>query len=421
MTTRRDLLLMAAGTALLTACRDTRPPGVAVPDMVLADSDAGLLILGPDHRVEKPTANAVVSFDGALVYAASPTVTGGTALLSIHPQTLARTERGAVDGRWFPRVVSNDGLSCALTDVPPDPSAPVPAPRAATALLIVQNGVERRLDLPGVVEPDAFTNDGTALFVLEWLPAGGPDRYRVRLLDLKSGELHPLLTRAKTPVPPGAEEEMRGAGRHAVLSPDRQILYTLYTHQADHRHTRDLIAGRPGGVHAFVHVLHLVERWAYCLDLPHPFGEGPAAAHAIAVSPAGDRLVVADVSTGTLAHADTAALRVLRVSRLPAGSGSAGSGPVASGPAGIGSAGMVATSGGRVFVGAGRTVTAVDGADAVTRTWAVPDVIRGVGVSRDGRRLYVGGTDEILWFDTGTGERLGKAPAGGLAGLRHVA
>jgi hypothetical protein len=82
---------------------------------------------------------------------------------------------------------------------------------------------------------------------------------------------------------------------------------------------------------------------------------------------------------------------------------------------------MVATSGGRVFVGAGRTVTAIDGADAVTRTWTVPDVIRGVGVSRDGHRLYVGGTDEVLWFDTVTGERLGRTPAGGLAGVRHVA
>ena len=114
-------------------------------------------------------------------------------------------------------------------------------------------------------------------------------------LDLASGKVGPLLTRAKAPVPAGAEEEMHGEGRQAVLSPDREVLYTLYTHQPGHRHTRDLIAGRRGNVHAFVHVLHLNERWAYCLDLPGPFGTGPASGHAVAVSADGGQLAVVDM------------------------------------------------------------------------------------------------------------------------------
>ena len=103
--------------------------------------------------------------------------------------------------------------------------------------------------------------------------------------------MQPLLLRDKTLVPPGAEEEMRGEGRQAVLSPDRTRLYTLYLHQADHQHTRDLLPGRhaPDGttVHAFVHVLSLTEGWAYCLDLPAPFGEPAAGTHALTVSPDG--------------------------------------------------------------------------------------------------------------------------------------
>lgn len=406
MTTRRNLMIMMTGAALLAACRDdTRPRArAAVPDVLLVESRDGLYVLG-DGRSDALGAQALVSLDAALVYSAS-TDGAGTALVSVDPSTGTRTARGTFAGRWFPRAVSTDGSSCALTDVPPDPSAGLPAARSRTALLVVKDGRERRLDLAGVVEPDAFTSDGTGLFVLQWLPAGAPDRYRVRLLDLASGLLQPLLTRNKTPVPAGAEEEMRGAGRQAVLSPDRQILYTLYTHQADHRHTRDLLAGRPGGVHAFVHVLHLTERWAYCLDLPHPFGEGPAAGHALAISPDGKRLVVADMASGSLAHAETTALVVERVSAIPADPGTAG---------------VSIAAGSEIFVGAGRTVTTIDSAaGTVGLRWTVPADIRGMGISRDGNRLYVGGADEVVWFNAGTGGLLGRAPIDGLSALRSI-
>jgi hypothetical protein len=303
------------------------------------------------------------------------------------------------------------------------------------------------MDLPGLVEPDAFTTDGTGLFVLQWLPAGAPDRYRVRLLDLTSGVLEPLLTRAKTPVPPGAEEEMRGAGRQALLSPDRQVLYTLYTHQGEHRHTRDLVAGRPGGVHAFVHVLHLDQRWAYCLDLPHPFGEGPATGHTMALGGDGLSLFVADLASGSLARADTRDLSVRGVAALPAeirlpapvpaapvpaapvpaapvpaATGAAGTGPAGGGPATTGPAAMVAApTGGTVFVGSGNAVTVADvTTGAAAARWGVPHPVRGLGLSRDGRRLYAGGADEVVWLDTGTGELLGRAPVSGLTALRHV-
>jgi hypothetical protein len=287
------------------------------------------------------------------------------------------------------------------------PASARPTARARTSLLVTSVSGQRRFDLTGVVEPDAFTADGTGLFVLEWLPATAPDRYRVRLLDLTSGRVEPLLTRNKVPVPAGAEEEMRGDGRQAVLSPDRGVLYTLYTHQPGHQHTRDLIAGRPGGVHAFVHVLHLQQRWAYCLDLPHPFGEGPAEGHAIAVSTDGQRLAVVDVTSGSLAYADTASLKIERVDAVPAMGGVAGL--------------VLSPDAERVIVGAGKALTVMNrGAGAVSAGWSVPDPIRGLGMSRDGNRLYAGGADEVVWLDASSGTLRGRARVDGLTALRHV-
>jgi hypothetical protein len=410
MTTRRDLFLIAGGlvAAGTTGCREpvrapAAAPGVTVPDVLVAESGPGLVILGGTRRHQLGPA-AAVRPDGGLAYAVTPDPAGGSSLVRIDPADGVPIRSGTLGGGWVPRAVSADGRACALGRHQPSAR---PAGRDRTALLVTTGDRQRRYDLGGVVEPDAFTHDGAGLFVLEWLPPEAPDRYRVRLLDLASGRVEPLLTRAKASVPAGAEEEMRGDGRHAVLSPDRQLLYTLYTHQPGHRHTRDLLAGRPGGVHAFVHVLHLTERWAYCLDLPHPFGTGPADGHAVAVSADGRRLAVVDATSGALAYADTGALRIERVDRVPAGRG----------PAGL----ALAADGRRAFVGAGATVTVLDGGTgAVTARWGVPGPVRGLGLSPDTARVYAGGTDEVVWLDSGTGAVQGRVPVEGLTALRHV-
>ena len=408
------------GAAVLTGCRtrgaavaatpevatsEVAPSDVAttVPDVVLADSRQGLLVL--DRSGARPLgAAAVASPDGDLVYAVARGDRGGSSLVRLDPAQTVPAGRSALAPGWVPRVISTDGRSCALSRTP---ASARPTARTRTALLVSNQGAQRRYDLTGVVEPDAFTTDRSGLFVLEWLPATAPDRYRVRLLDLASGRVEPLLTRNKVPVPAGAEEEMRGDGRQSVLSPDRQVLYTLYTHQPGHQHTRDLVAGRPGGVHAFVHVLHLNERWAYCLDLPHPFGEGPASGHALAVSADGLRLTVVDLTSGSLAYADAATLRIERVVAVPTLEGAA--------------ALVLSPDGNRVFVGAGKSVTVLDRhTSAVTAGWFVPGVIQGMGISRDGTRLYAGLAGEVRWLDAASGSLRGRALVDGLTALRHV-
>jgi hypothetical protein len=400
MTTRRNLFIIAGGAAVSAGCRETSRAAVSVPDVLVADSRQGLVVLGGVRR-RRLGAAAAASPDGRLVYAVTRDTGGGSVLVRLDPADGVTTRSSTLGGGWFPRVVAADGRACALGRTA---ASARPAARARTALLVTTEGRQQRYELDGVVEPDAFTQDDLGLFVLEWLPPQAPERYRVRLLDLTSGVLQPLFTRDKVPVPAGAEEEMRGDARQAVLSPGQQMLYTLYTHQPGHRHTRDLIAGRPGGVHAFVHCLHLTERWAYCLDLPDPFGAGPAEGHAIAVSADGRRLAVVDVTSGSLAYADAARLTIDRVIPVPHASGAA----------------SLALSE-QVFIGVATTLTVLDGGtDRVTARWPVPATIRGLGLSRDQARVYSGGADEVVWLDARSGAVQGRAAVDGLTTLRHV-
>ena len=398
MTTRRRFLTLAGAgaAALIGGCESPRADrrGTTVPDVVLAESSKGLVVLG-GARPGAPGARAAASADGRLICAVV-----GADLVRFDPANGISTRGVTLGGGWLPRVVTARG--CVLTRTA---AAVVPKGRDRTSLLVTVDGRKQEYDLPGVLEPDAFTTDHTGLFVLDWRPAEAPDSYRVRLLDLAGGTVGPLLTRDKTAVPPGAEEEMRGEGRQAVPSPDGQILYTLYTHQPGHRHTRDLLSGRPGNAHAFVHVLHLEQRWAYCLDLPHPFGEGPPAGHAIAVSPDGDELAVLDAASGKLALAGTTALTVAGVVEAPRSERPAS---VAYHPDGM-----------RILAGVGRTVTVLDHAGAATANWPVPGEVRGLAVSRDGNRVYCGGSDEVVWLDA-AGSVQGRAPVEGLVNLRSV-
>ena len=200
---------------------------------------------------------------------------------------------------------------------------------------------------------------------------------------------------------------MRGDGRQAVLAADRRVLYTLYTHQPDHQHTRDRISGRPGSdVHAFVHTLHLEQRWAYCVDLPHPFGHGPAEGHAMTISPDGTRLLVVDVGSGIVADISTEELTVRRTAAITGGAGSA----------------YAVTDGDRLFVAADASVVVCDLADlggGVELTTG--ERINGLLLSRDGSRLHVAGPTALSWHDSTSGRQLGRLAVPGLTGLRGLA
>jgi len=144
--------------------------------------------------------------------------------------------------------------------------------------------------------------------------------YRVRPLNLESGRLETIVGPTKQPL----IEDMNGSGRRQVWSPNGARLNTLYIRQTHHHH--DSADGEAAQTHhahgepgtdGFVHVLDLDEEWAHCLDLPEAFGGGDLSTTALAVSPDGLTLAVADASAGQIAFASSVELAVTRVVPMP--------------------------------------------------------------------------------------------------------
>ncbi|MEQ4724680.1 hypothetical protein [Nonomuraea sp. B19D2] len=408
--TRRQALLLCGAAAVLSACaadeRPQPPPATApLPGRLFADTAAGL---------------AVADLAGGTVRATYPGTVAEprwARLYQLHDGHLRTYQAG--NGTLLDDLPTS-ALQVKAVSADLAALGPPPGPRTRTTITVAGAGPQRTLHLDGNIEPEAFSTDGSAMYVLDRLPPQAPDRYRVRVYDLDNGTMGALLTRDKRQIPPGREEEMHGQGRQAVLDPGQNILYTLYTHQDAHLHTRDLAAGKDlsPGAHAFVHVLHLDQRWAYCLDLPAPFGLGPPEAHALAVD--GTRLYVFDASTGRVVSASTQDLTITRSGLLakllsPAPASSPVRDPDAGGP---GEA-FAAAGGGRLFMAAGNRLLAADGATlAPQAAWDLPGQTRGLAYLEG--ELLAGAGEQVLRLEPGTGARLGAITLPGLRALRHA-
>lgn len=396
MTTRRELLAGALALAALSACGQAETPRPSAapqqPGRLFARTGAGLA------AVDLATGAISATYPEAMpnrTWQRLHQLTGQGELRVLDAETGAVRDTLAMPGERIKAISGSERLIAV---------GPEPGPRATTTITLATGDRVRPLQLDGNVEPEAFSTDDQVMYVLEYLPPEAPDRYRVRMLDLATGTTTPLNTRDKTPVPEGKEEEMRGEGRQAVQAGG--VLYTLYTHQPDHLHVRDLVAGhdKDPQVHAFVHVLNLELRWAYCLDLPQPFGVGPAEAHTLALSPAGERLYVFDATSGRVVVADTTELTIERGAFLPAG---------AQGPA------SMLTTKDRLYLAAGNRVI-VAGADlSAVAAWPLP--ARAHGLARLKDELLVGAGEQVLRLDLVTGAQRGVIALPGLQAVLHAA
>lgn len=109
--------------------------------------------------------------------------------------------------------------------------------------------VAARIDLIGLFNFDAVSNDGQRVYVIEYTGASDQSSYRVRVYEIAAGQLGSYTVVDKG----GSVEPMTGVRLSSVASPDGQWLYSVYAREK---------AG------AFVHALNLSQPYAFCLDLP---------------------------------------------------------------------------------------------------------------------------------------------------------
>jgi hypothetical protein len=265
--------------------------------------------------------------------------------------------------------------------------------RRSTRLKVISGGgteEDRDFTIDGNYEPEAFSSDGTELFLIQYLPARHPVAYRVRSLDLSTGKVAGVYTIDKD-----LQKSMKGTARVQTMAPDGSRLYTLYSLRLD------------GEKRTFVHVLNLKDKWAHCIDLPDGFAEQAEMATALTVSPDGSRLFVANSKTEKLAVVDTSKLKVIRTTEDV---------DFSSGDGWRALQGTHAADGAdRLFVSGGSSVSAIE-PDSLTEesTWSVDEPVTGLQISADGKKLYVGQSREVVVLDLATGEEVGVVDPPGL-------
>jgi hypothetical protein len=233
------------------------------------------------------------------------------ALPSGRSTVVARIERRTGEVRGFRTISGRLTIPAVAYD---GSSAGLSADGTMLALLAPRNGFPRRTTTFAVLETaelrewarftlrgdfsfDAMSPDGRRLYLIQYTSPDDPLQYRVRVLDSRTGRLHPKPV--VDPREPG--EAMNGNPLTRATSPDGRWAYTLYD----------------GTDHPFVHALDTAGRSARCIDLDWLQGRKDLWALRFAVSRDGRELSVRS-GRDTVAAVDT------RTWSATAGAGPAG-------------------------------------------------------------------------------------------------
>ncbi len=393
-------------------------------------SEAGVLaMLGSDRARELPL-GAVASDWSALYIVAAATANGPpkTVVRALDPRTGALLRETTIDGAYALPLVSLDGMPGGLS---PNGDWLVlrKAPGQAVGDLQSQFSVldtafarpPRRvdLDIDGPYEFDGISNDGAALYLIQYLSSPSLSQaasYLVRYYNLATGALDPQPVVAK-----GEDQVMAGTHHTSVAAPGGAWRYSLYMNNS---------------YGPFIHALNLPGRFAICVDLPKAGKEDQEKQMfwSMAISRDGKTLYAANGALGLVTELDISqdgVPQIRRTANLPAAPvASAGplgalaalfAAPVAEakpehGQGAIGAAALSA-DGKTLFALSERGLLAIDTRDLSLRERYLPDTpLSTLALSADGERLYAVSLEEstIVQLDASTGKLLGT-----IAGTRR--
>jgi len=344
--------------------------------LVRAQGAKGPLVVyqmpGGQEQVRLPA--GLLSADGKRYYAAE--LQQDQTLLRAFEPSSGRLERSfSLAGRWQLSGVSPLGHWLALTRLPnPEETAGWrKAGRWQTDIQIVEAAggrVTHALTLEGNFEVETISAAGDSLFLIEHRPALKPAHYLVRLYDLAAQKLQPGALRAKT----ATDEIMTGLAWGGLASTDGRWLLTLYLNTA-----RNV---------AFIHALDLVNKIPFCIDLPSGQGDLAQLKHyALTMAPDSRTVYATNAALGVIAEISLENYRVVRQVDFPA------SAPVAN-PVGAEEIptnySIMAEDGQRFYFSNGWDVWGFDiSSKQVSGPYLSQSQVRGLGLSHDGRQLYV--------------------------------
>ena len=309
----------------------------------------------------------------------------------------------SLDGAWrlptigqdpLPVGVSADGSTIVLVEANANPN-----PTTTRFAVLANNDTARVIELPGSLEFDALSPDGSILYVVEHLPAPPEARYQVRAVDVATGLMRETVIVDKRNV-----DASMGGWPITQETHENGVVFTLYR----------------GADHPFIHALNSKEAWAVCLGLP-TFGHEEVGAlldWGIGQSPDGRRVFAANATLGLVVAIDPVDLSIrqdtgFEAPRAAATIELAKFGHQETGPAGRRVA--VSTDGSTLFAaGAGGIVALETGRLTVAGRYLEGTAVDALALTRDGTTLFALTHDgHILRLDLATGSIAGQVPGEG--------
>lgn len=345
---------------------------------------------------------------GSMVAASTAGETTVVDEISVQPELPAARSR-TVPGAWrlptigldaLPVGVAHDGsnrmnstIVLVEADAPPGARAEARTSRFA---VLARGEPARIIELPGSLEFDALSPDGSILYVVEHLPGPPDGLYQVRAVDLPSGVMRVAVIADKR----NLGTSMAGWPVTQVAHPSG-VVFTLYR----------------GAMRPFIHALNTREAWAVCLDLPEIGSDDADAAldWGIAQSADGRTVVAVNATLGLAATIDPGELSIRQstVFDTPRAAASivlAKFGHQEAGPVGRrvvatpdGSAALAAGPGGVVRLETKRLT--------VTGAFLPGTPVDALALTPDADILFaLTGDGRILRLDAATGEAFGQVP-----------